>query len=248
MKTQIKVGTYKSDYPIKKLKQSLVNRDIVKNHCDLFSKKIAEFGWLSPIIIDDKGNIIEGHHRALSAENLGLETIPVYIINWVDTNNLNEYQKTIISLNNSNRKWNSLDYLKSFARTNTKYKSVLKKYYATKDVFSVGNLINIYFNSGCNSIYRDGNSKFSDKKFSDYLFKNLYELKNKYKSKAFTAYTINQVCSFANSKIKGNEKEMKYILKELEVLAMEKSPMLTSIEMIRPWLNKKIELYRTLNK
>ena len=75
--TKIKTGQFNAYYPISNLKQSLVNRDIVENHSQIFSKKIKEFGWLSPIIIDTKGNIIEGHHRALSAEKLKLETIPV---------------------------------------------------------------------------------------------------------------------------------------------------------------------------
>ena len=112
---KVKVGKFVANYPLKELSQSLVNRDIVGKHSEQFGKKIQEFGFLVPIIADHKGNIIEGHHRALSAESIGMKTVPVYIVNWVDTKNLDEYQKYIISLNNNNRKWTPEDYLKSFS-------------------------------------------------------------------------------------------------------------------------------------
>ena len=52
----LRKGYFKQNYPVSKLTQSLVNRDIIEAHCDRFSKKLEEYGWLSPVIIDDKGN------------------------------------------------------------------------------------------------------------------------------------------------------------------------------------------------
>jgi hypothetical protein len=246
MKNQeIKVGKYNAFYPIENLKQSLVNRDIVKNHSDLFSKKISEYGWMSPIIIDDNGNIIEGHHRALSAEKLQLKTVPAYIVDWVDTNDLNEYQKCIINLNNSNRKWGAIDYLKSFSRNKEEYLFVFKKFNQASKIFSVGNVLNIYFNCGTNQTFKDGNSKIKDKEFSDYLFNNFLRLKSLYGGVKFQAFTINRVCSFVHQKIKGNKKEMEFLFKQLESLAKQNSPLLSSVEMIRPWLNEQLGIYRT---
>ena len=117
---KVKVGKFVANYPLKELSQSLVNRDIVGKHSEQFGKKIQEFGFLVPIIADHKGNIIEGHHRALSAESIGMKTVPVYIVNWVDTKNLDEYQKYIISLNNNNRKWTYKKKSKS-TRTRLRY-------------------------------------------------------------------------------------------------------------------------------
>ena len=54
--TEIKRGQFNPYYPVSDLKHSLVNRDIVQNHSDIFKKKLQQFGWLSPIIIDTKGN------------------------------------------------------------------------------------------------------------------------------------------------------------------------------------------------
>jgi len=242
--TEIKRGQFNAYYPVSDLKHSLVNRDIVQNHSDIFKKKLQQYGWLSPIIIDTKGNIIEGHHRALATQNLGLETIPVYIIDWVNTSDLNEYQKYIISLNSSNRKWSSLDYLKSFSRNVNTYEYVYKKYEKTKDIFSVGNLLNIYFGYGSTQQFRDGKSIIKNKEFSEYLFENFYRLKRDYGSVKFQAFTINRVCSFVHPKLKGNKKEMNFIFKQLESLAKNDSPTLSSVEMIRPWLVDQVKIYR----
>jgi ParB-like chromosome segregation protein Spo0J len=41
---------------------------------------IAQFGFNSPILIDAKGCIIAGHGRYLGALKLGLETVPVIVL------------------------------------------------------------------------------------------------------------------------------------------------------------------------
>ena len=244
--TEIKVGTFDANYPVSKLNHSLVNRDIVKQHSQHFKGKIERYGWLVPIVIDDKGNIIEGHHRVEMAYNAGYETVPAYIIDWVDTSNLDEYQQFIISLNNANRAWSSLDYLKTYSRNKADYSFVYKKYNKTKNVFSVGNLLNIYFNCGCSNSYKQGISKIKDMAFSDYLFRKFYELKSHYGGVKIQAFTVNRVCAFAHQKVKGNLKEMKYIFDQLEQLAENDSPILSSVEHIRPFVNKQLELYREI--
>ena len=37
---------------------------------------IREFGWMNPVLIDAKGNIIAGHGRVLAARKLGLDEVP----------------------------------------------------------------------------------------------------------------------------------------------------------------------------
>ena len=41
---------------------------------------IAAFGFNSPILVDSKGGIIAGHGRYLAALKLGLETVPVVVL------------------------------------------------------------------------------------------------------------------------------------------------------------------------
>jgi ParB-like chromosome segregation protein Spo0J len=41
---------------------------------------IAQFGFNSPILIDSSGNIIAGHGRYLASLKLGLDTVPVVVL------------------------------------------------------------------------------------------------------------------------------------------------------------------------
>jgi len=244
----LKKGLFEANYPISKLTQSLVNRDIVVKHTEKFAKKLKEFGWLSPVIIDEKGNIIEGHHRVLAAEQLNLSSVPVYIVDWIDTSDLDMSQKYIISLNNSNRAWGALDYLKSFSRNKDAYNFVYGKYLKSKNVFSVGNVLNIYFNSGTNQCFKDGRSEIKNLDFSEYLNDNFLRLKSTYGGAKFQAFTINRVCTFVHQKVKNNKQEMNYLFLQLEELAKQDSPLLSSVEMIRPWLNTQLKTYRSIQK
>lgn len=247
-KTEVKVGKFDLNYPTKQLKHSIVNRDFVQNHSDSFKSKVEEFGWLVPIVIDQYGNIIEGHHRVEMAIKIGMKTLPVYIVDWIDTSNKDEYLQYIISLNNANRKWSALDYLKSYGTSGTSkdYSFVYKKYLDTKDVFSVGNVLNIYFNTGCSISFKRGSSTIKNLAFSDYLFRKFYNMKKHYGGVKIQAFTINRVCAFAHQKIKGNLSEMKYIFDQLEQLAENDSPVLSSVEHIRPFVNKQLKMYREI--
>jgi len=248
--TEIKVGKFDLNYPTKQLKHSIVNRDIVKNHSYSFKSKVEEFGWLVPIVIDQYGNIIEGHHRVEMAISIDIKTLPVYIVDWIDTSNKDEYLQFIISLNNGNRAWTALDYLKSYGTNGTDkdYTFVYKKYLETNDIFSVGNVLNIYFNSGCSTTFKRGKSQIKNPAFSDYLFRRFYNMKKHYGGIKIQAFTINRVCAFAHQKIKGNLAEMQYIFDQLEELAENDSPVLSSVEHIRPFVNRQLEIYRDIKK
>ncbi|TAN58000.1 MAG: site-specific DNA-methyltransferase [Magnetospirillum sp.] len=41
---------------------------------------IVEFGWTNPVLADSKGNVIAGHGRLAAAKSLGLDTVPVVIL------------------------------------------------------------------------------------------------------------------------------------------------------------------------
>ena len=247
MNTQeIKVGNFNAKYPVSKLKQSLVNRDITMNHVESFGKKIKDFGWMLPIIIDSYGNNIEGHHRAMAAEKIGEKTLPVYIVDWVNTKDLNEYQEYIISLNNSNRKWSALDYLKSYSRNKAEYKYVNKKYDETKEFLSVGNVLNIYLGNGASPTFKKGNSKIKNKQFSNFLLSNFLRLKKEYGSKQIQALTINRVCSFLNAKTNEDINSTVYLFNEIEKLAINKDPLLSSVSSFKTWLVEVSEKYQTI--
>jgi DNA modification methylase len=41
---------------------------------------IVEFGWTNPILVDAEGGIVAGHGRLLAARKLGLDTVPVVVL------------------------------------------------------------------------------------------------------------------------------------------------------------------------
>ncbi|WP_216636079.1 site-specific DNA-methyltransferase [Paramagnetospirillum marisnigri] len=41
---------------------------------------MVEFGWTNPVLADSKGNVIAGHGRLAAAKSLGLDTVPVVIL------------------------------------------------------------------------------------------------------------------------------------------------------------------------
>jgi ParB-like chromosome segregation protein Spo0J len=44
---------------------------------DQIAASIGEFGWTTPVLVDESGNIIAGHGRILAAQKLRLDTVPV---------------------------------------------------------------------------------------------------------------------------------------------------------------------------
>src|SRR6187402_172575 len=40
---------------------------------------IREWGWTSPVLVDESGGIIAGHGRVLAAQRLGLPEVPVMV-------------------------------------------------------------------------------------------------------------------------------------------------------------------------
>ena len=40
---------------------------------------VREWGWTTPVLVDEQGTIIAGHGRVLAAQRLGLEDVPVMV-------------------------------------------------------------------------------------------------------------------------------------------------------------------------
>lgn len=55
------------------------NPRINDNAVEAVAESIKEFGWRSPIVVDENHVIICGHTRLLSAKRLGLDTVPVHV-------------------------------------------------------------------------------------------------------------------------------------------------------------------------
>lgn len=77
------------------MKISFVKLDNLKQHEQIDQKHLNELLekikkddiWTSPIVIDEKNNIIlDGHHRFNVARKLGLSKIPAYCVNYLQSN------------------------------------------------------------------------------------------------------------------------------------------------------------------
>jgi ParB-like chromosome segregation protein Spo0J len=53
---------------------------------DQIAASIVEFGWTNPLIVDEGYTLVAGHGRLAAAQSLGLETVPVLVIEDLDEN------------------------------------------------------------------------------------------------------------------------------------------------------------------
>ena len=85
----MKIGTIKkTEWPADKVERRLV-ADLIpyarnaRTHSDAqvaqIAASITEWGWTTPVLIDETGSIIAGHGRVMAARKLGLEDVPVMV-------------------------------------------------------------------------------------------------------------------------------------------------------------------------
>ena len=247
---QLQTGTFNPFYPINELKMASVNREITLSHAENFKSKLVDYGWLMPIVVSSKGDVIEGHHRIESAKLLKQNTLPAYIIDWVNTSKESEHLKCIISLNNGNKAWSMLDYLKAFAKSNEDYKIVYDAYTSNSNNVSVGNVINIFFigNRCNNSEFKKGKAKIQDLEFSKYLLHSLSDLYEKYGSKKITAYCVREFIHVAYKKAKKDKGAIDHLLKQYGIMAKTGHLAVSSIIDFRPLLEVYLNDYKRFSK
>lgn len=87
------------------------NRHIDRNHVNKIKKSITKYGFLesSPIMVNYDNEIIDGQHRFVACKEMGLPIKFVY----VDTQQM---QNILVDLNNTQKKWNVLDYVTYYAQ------------------------------------------------------------------------------------------------------------------------------------
>ena len=243
---KLKKGTYNPTYPIKDLKLAKINRDTSLVHSENFTSKLVEYGWLMPIVISNNGDVIEGHHRIESAKLLKQKTIPVYIIDWVNTKKEREHLQCIISLNNGNKVWSMADYLKAFAKHNKDYNLVYQTYLENTNNITVGNIIHLFFAYN-NKKFKIGTAKVEDKDFSNYLLNKLSNLTQSYGKKLVAAYCVREFIQVSYSKTKKDLKKIEFLFMKWEKMLKIKHPTCTSIRDFRPTMEMYLNDY-SLNK
>lgn len=248
MRTQIlKRGIFEPLYPIKKLKMAEVNRDMILTHAENFKSKLVDYGWLMPIVVSDKGDVIEGHHRIESAKLLKQKTIPAYIVNWIDTTDATDHLKCIISLNNGNKAWTMFDYLKAFANESTDYKIVYNAYTSNSNNVSIGNVINCFF-LRTRDVFKKGKSKIEDLDFSNYLLHSISKLKKKHTHRKINSFCVREFIKVAYYKAKKEKKAVEYLLKVYDKMAKQNHLAISSITDFRPLIETYLNEYYLINK
>jgi hypothetical protein len=245
MKNQeLRRGEFNSYFPIEQLKPAKVNRDLVTKHAENFKSKLSSNDWLVPVVISSGYDVIEGHHRIEAAKLLGQKTVPVYIVDWINTNKEENHLDCIISLNNGNKAWNKLDYLKAFSTNNKDYKKVYDAFKSNSNNISVGNVVNAYFGYEKHIDFKNGKSKIKNEKFAKYLVNNFSRLTTKYGRKKIAAYCVREMISVAYVKAKMNVEEMDYLFKCYEQMAKKNHMAIGSITDFRPLMEIYLSDYR----
>lgn len=249
MKTEeIKRGEFNAYYPISNLKPSTVNRDLFLKHSESFKNKLNNYGWLMPIVVSKNGDVIEGHHRLESAKLLNQITIPVYIVDWIDTNDSTKNLDCIINLNNGNRPWTKIDYLKAFSIENKDYKTVYNAYLSNSNNMSIGNIINCFFGKNINFKFKKGICKIDDLNFSNFLLNKISELVCKYGSKKIQAYSVRELINISFLKANKDLKAIEHLFRYYDEMARINHPALTSICDFKPTMEKELNYYKLTTK
>ena len=243
MNTQeIKRGEYNAYYPISDLKMAKMNRDLTISHVESFKSKLNDFGWMMPIVVSRKGDVIEGHNRIECAKLLKQKTVPAYVIDWVDTSEEKEHLKAIISLNNGNKAWLTADYLKAFSRDSEDYKIVYEAHLKNINNISVGNVANCFFGKTKGAGFKRGTSKIIDLEFSLYLLEKISSLVAKHGKRKIQAYCVREMINIGFIAAKRNIKTMDFLFKQYDKMAIDGNAVLTSINEFKPTM----ELYLKL--
>jgi len=104
MKTNFELGETKEYQMFKTLDH---NRSISEKNVSKILSSIKEQGIQCPIVVDSRGNIVDGQHRLEALRRLNMVVPYIISYNWGDDKSISKLQEGL--------KWNSLDYCKSNA-------------------------------------------------------------------------------------------------------------------------------------
>jgi hypothetical protein len=104
------------------------NRDINPIEYERLKKNIAESGQLQPIMVNERGEVIDGQHRLAVCKELGL-AISFIVIPGTTI-------QTAVHLNTAGHRWSSIDWINYYAKHgNDDYKQLLQ--FVKKSSFNV---------------------------------------------------------------------------------------------------------------
>lgn len=121
------------DYSI--FENNKANRTINRLHVEKLKKSFAEKYLITPIIVNESGVIIDGHHRYTAAVEMNL---PVY---YMVINGYNH--QDMVRLNQNSKKWDTMAYVDSYAGMGYPEYVKLKKFMKDNSDFGIRSIMTI---------------------------------------------------------------------------------------------------------
>lgn len=126
-----------------------LNRDMIDSHIRTMEATIREHGFADVIKVfplNQNGlyTIAESSHRVASLRVIFKDKdpyVPIAILNWVDSDDIEEIQKQIINLNTVGKSWTIYDYVKSHAAVPDKYRKNARLFREIRDTMKTLNPI-----------------------------------------------------------------------------------------------------------
>lgn len=195
----LKVGKFIPNQKIENLHlDSDVNRETSVTNIEEKKNKLEENNWLMPIVVTSSGKVLEGQNRLLASKALGLSTIPVYVADWVDDEDVDEVRDVIISLNNGNKAWSQWDYIRSFKSSKDAYAKAYTNCIKYEKTLTNGNVVNAMFGIGsANSRFKEGKSTLVNKDKYEYLLETASSLVVKFGKTHFPSQTLRTLILWA---------------------------------------------------
>jgi hypothetical protein len=136
-----------------KFKSLTGNRNVNLLHLQRLINSMKKNYLFSPILVNEKHEIIDGQHRYNAAKKLNLP------INYIIINNYG--LKEVQTLNTNNKNWNKKDYLEAYCDLGNENYIKLKKFMNMFPDFSLSNceVIVLNLNGGINNRSRDKDIK-----------------------------------------------------------------------------------------
>ena len=105
-----------------RFKFNYINRDINPRHVKKLEQEIVDMGMVMvPVLVDQEWNVIDGQHRIMACENLGMP-VPYLLTKSMSI-------EDVVRLNNVTLKWSQLDRVKSYARQGNEHYQRLLSFY-----------------------------------------------------------------------------------------------------------------------
>jgi hypothetical protein len=242
----LSVGTFIPNFKIKDLRlDSNVNRDTNVSNIEEKKDKLEQNGWIMPIVVTPLGKVLEGQNRLEAAISLNLKSMPVYIVDWIDDNDVDEVRDIIISLNNGNRAWTQWDYIKSYKATNKEYAAAYANCIKYGETLSNGVVVAAMFGIGsANSRFKKGGSELKSREKYEYLLETCKSLVNTYGKNQFPSQTLRSFLLWAGNK---EFKLINYIVNEMKTSVRNGVRVADGDLGLKEWLKEKEDTYASFS-